>query len=58
LNDVGALTFTASGSLTYKPLADGPTWQESFNYKLIHDAEGEVAVEVDQSSYKCLGARR
>ena len=58
LNDVGAHTFTTSGSLTYKPLADGPTWQESFNYKLIHDAGGEVAIEVDQSSYKCLGARQ
>jgi hypothetical protein len=57
-NAGAAETFTAAGSLTYKPLADGPTWQEHFNYKLIYDASGEIATEVDNVSYKCLGARR
>ena len=53
-----AQTFSTAGTLTYRPLANGPTWQENFVYQLITNAGGEVAVEVDQASYKCLGAGR
>jgi len=47
-------TFSASGTLTYKPLAEGPTWQEQFVF--IQDAQDEEKVKMDKGVYKCLGA--
>ncbi len=51
-------TFHSSGTLTYKPLADGPTWQEQFVYKTIRNANGEIVVNSEESRYKCLGTGR
>ena len=49
-------TFSASGTLTYKPLAEGPTWQEQFVF--IQDPQDEEKVKMDKSVYKCLGTGR
>ena len=51
-----ASTWTAVGTLTYKPLADGPTWQEQFVFKL--DPRDENAMQMDKVVYKCLGGRQ
>ena len=49
-----ASTFSATGTLTYKPLAEGPTWQEQFVLKSIQNANDESVVELEKSRYKCL----
>jgi hypothetical protein len=54
----GIETFSTSGTLTYKPLADGPTWQEQFVYKTIQNANGEITANFENVKYKCVGANR
>jgi hypothetical protein len=40
-------TFSASGTLTYKLLAEGPTWQEQFVF--IQDSQDEEKVKMDKA---------
>jgi hypothetical protein len=58
VNDGGGGTFSAAGSLTYKPLAGGPSWQEQFVTKFIQNAVGQVVVDSATSTYRCLGSDR
>ncbi len=54
----GVEAWTTSGTLTYKPLADGPTWQEQFVYRSTQNANGVIVKAFENSMYKCLGANR
>ena len=49
-------TFASTGTLTYKPLAEGPTWQEQFVF--AQDPHDETKANMDVVSYKCLGTGR
>jgi hypothetical protein len=51
-------TWTATGSLVYKPLADGPTWHEQFVTKFNRTPDGKVVVEFHRENTGCLSARR
>lgn len=51
-------TFSTAGNLTYKPLADGPTWQEQFVYKTIQIGDNEPVVNFERDRAKCLGRER
>jgi hypothetical protein len=51
-------SFSAAGTLTYKPLEEGPTWQEQLVFKSLQNANNESVVEFENTRYKCLGAQR
>ena len=48
---------TATGSLVYKPLADGPKWHEQFVARFTQDLNGEGTVVLDKVNTRCLGSR-
>jgi hypothetical protein len=48
---------TATGSLVYKPLADGPKWHEQFVARFTQDLNGDIAVVLDKNHTRCLGPR-
>lgn len=54
----GIETLSASGTLTYNPLADGPTWQEQFVYTTIQNANGDIVRDMENYRAKCLGTDR
>ena len=46
---------TATGSLVYKPLADGPKWHEQFVSRFTRDLNGEFTTVFEKDHTKCLG---
>ena len=47
--------WTSTGSLIYRPLADGPKWLEQFVSKFTQNPNGEVVADFHTDNTKCLG---